>query len=314
MAKVAIDEVLPAPQLRLTRDRVGYLYDPGAAPVATVAPGTVVVFETHDARHGSMFVNPPGQLVDLPRPVPGRGNPVTGPLAVEGVSPGDALVVDILDIKTISPGWCGGHAHVHPLAPGRIPRARGRVCTVADGRVVFSDHIQLIEQAMVGCIATAPDGEPMSCGLPGRNGGNLDHKVIAAGARVYLPVAHPGGLLWIGDVHASQGDGELSGTALEIGAEVTVRVDVLPRLSLRWPWVETTERLMSIATGLEFADVRREVVESMMGALEHQLGLEPAEALALISAVGDLRIGQAFGGMEMTLRLEMPASLGLRPE
>jgi acetamidase/formamidase len=71
---------------------------------------------------------------------------------------------------------------------------------------------------------------------------------------------------------------------------------------------------MSISASLNFADARREAVESMMLALEHQLGLEPAEALALISAVGDLRIGQAFGGMELTLRLEMPRSLGLRPE
>jgi acetamidase/formamidase len=71
---------------------------------------------------------------------------------------------------------------------------------------------------------------------------------------------------------------------------------------------------MSISASLDFVEARREVVESMMLALEHQLGLEPAEALALISAVGDLRIGQAVGGMEMTLRLEMPRSLGLRPE
>jgi acetamidase/formamidase len=129
-----------------------------------------------------------------------------------------------------------------------------------------------------------------------------------------LPVWQPGGLLWIGDVHARQGDGELSGTAVEIAADVTVRVDVTPNLNLRWPWVETADRLMSIGVSLDFAEARREAVESMMDVLEHQLGLEPAEALALISAVGDLRIGQAFGGMEITLRLEMPRSLGIRPE
>jgi acetamidase/formamidase len=129
-----------------------------------------------------------------------------------------------------------------------------------------------------------------------------------------LPVGVPGGLLWIGDVHATQGDGELSGTAMEIAADVTVRIDLQPGLSLEAPWIETADRLMSTAASLDFANARREVIEAMMRALEHQLGLEPAEALALISAVGDLRVGQAFGGMEMTLRLEMPRALGLRPE
>ncbi len=300
--------------LHIRRDRVGYAYDPEAEPVLSVMPGTTVVFETQDARAGSMFVHPSGQVVDLPRPTPGRSNPVTGPLAVQGARPGDALVVDVLAIDTISPGWCGGHAHVHPLAAGRIPRSRGRVCEVADGLVHFTQTITLQEQPMIGCIATAPEGAPINCGKPARCGGNLDHKVIAPGARVYLPIFQPGGLLWIGDVHAQQGDGELSGTAVEIAADVTVRVDVIPEMSLRWPWVETKDRLMSISASLDFAEARREAVESMMGALEHQLGLEPAEALALISAVGDLRIGQAFGGMELTLRLEMPRSLGLRPE
>ena len=101
---------------------------------------------------------------------------------------------------------------------------------------------------------------------------------------------------------------------MEIGADVTVRVDVAHGLRIEAPWIETEDRLMSTAASLDFATARREAIEGMMRALEHQLGLEPAEALALISAAADLRIGQAFGGMEMTLRLEMPRSLGLHPQ
>jgi amidase len=299
---------------RIPRDQVGYFYDATLAPVLSVDPGAKVVFETQDARGGAMFVNPVGELVDLPRPPVGRGNPVTGPLEVRGAQVGDALIVDVLEIRTISPGWCGGHAHMGPLAEGRIPRARGRVCAVGDGAVTFSDRIRLDEQPMIGCIGIGPAGEAISCGTPGRHGGNLDHKVIGRGTRVYLPVNVPGALLWIGDVHATQGDGELSGTALEIGADVTVRVDLARGLSIQSPWIETQDRLMSTAANLDFATARRAAIEDMMRALEHQLGLEPAEALALISAVADLRIGQAFGGMELTLRLEVPRSLGLHPE
>ncbi len=298
---------------RIPRDQIGYFYDARVPPVLSVGPGATVVFETQDARGGAMFLNPVGELVDLPRPPVGRGNPVTGPLEVRGAQPGDALIVDVLDIRTISPGWCGGHAHMGPLAEGRIPRARGRVCSVADGAVHFSSRIRLDEQPMIGCMGIAPHGAAIPCGTPGRHGGNLDHKVIGRGARVYLPVNRPGGLLWIGDVHATQGDGELSGTAMEIGADVTVRVDVAPGLNIDAPWIETADRLMSTSANLDFATARRDVIEHMMRALEQQLGLEPAEALALISAVADLRVGQAFGGMELTLRLEVPRSLGLRP-
>jgi amidase len=299
---------------RIPRDKIGYFYDSTLQPVLSVSPGTAVVFETLDARGGAMFVNPVGELVDLPRPPVGRGNPVTGPLEIRGAQRGDALVVEVLDIQTISPGWCGGHAHVGPLSEGRVPRARGRVCAVGDGAVTFSSRIRLEEQPMIGCIGIGPAGEAISCGTPERHGGNLDHKVIGRGARVYLPVNVAGALLWIGDVHATQGDGELSGTAMEIGADVTVRVDVARGLNIDAPWIETEDRLMSTAANVDFATARREAIEGMMRALEHQLGLEPAEALALISAVADLRVGQAFGGMEMTLRLEVPRSLGLHPE
>jgi len=297
----------------IPRDKIGYFYDAQLPPVLSVDPGTTVVFETQDARGGAMFTNPVGELVDLPRPPVGRGNPVTGPLEVVGAQPGDALIIDVLDIQTISPGWCGGHAHMGPLAEGRIPRARGRVCAVGDGAVHFSSSIRLDEQPMIGCIGIAPDGDAISCGTPGRHGGNLDHKVIGRGTRVYLPVNHAGALLWIGDVHATQGDGELSGTAMEIGADVTVRVDLASGLNIDAPWIETEDRLISTSASLDFATARRDVIERMMRALEQQLGLEPAEALALISAVADLRVGQAFGGMELTLRLEVPRSLGVRP-
>jgi amidase len=299
---------------RIPRDKIGYFYDPTSTPVLAVDPAAAVVFETQDARGGAMFANPVGELVDLPRPPVGRGNPVTGPLEIRGAQRGDALIVEVVDIQTISPGWCGGHAHMGPLREGRIPHARGRVCAVGAGVVTFSSRIRLEEQPMIGCIGIAPSGGPIACGTPGRHGGNLDHKVIGRGARVYLPVNVPGALLWIGDVHATQGDGELSGTAMEIGADVTVRVDLVRGLSIEAPWIETEDRLMSTAASLDFATARREAIEGMMRALEHQLGLEPAEALALISAVADLRVGQAFGGMEMTLRLEVPRSLGLRPE
>src|SRR2546421_7653229 len=254
--------------MRIPRDQIGYFYDASLPPVLSVDTATTVVFETQDARGGAMFVNPVGELVDLPRPPVGRGNPVTGPLEIRGAQRGDALIVEVLGIRTISPGWCGGHAHMGPLSEGRVPRARGRVCAVGDGLITFSSRIRLDEQPMIGCIGVSPAGEAIPCGTPGRHGGNLDHKVIGRGARVYLPVNVPGALLWIGDVHATQGDGELSGTAMEIGADVTVRVDLAAGLNIDTPWIETEDRLISTSASVDFATARRAVIESMMLALE----------------------------------------------
>ena len=300
--------------VRLTRDTVSYRYDPSLPSRAVVSSGATVVFETHDARAGVLLDRGPGSLFELPLPTPGRGNPLTGPLQVEGAEPGDALVVTIDQIVLDEAGWCGGHAHVGPLEPGRIPRPLGRVCSVHDDMVRFSDAIALPTSPMIGCIGTAPEGgDPPLAGLPGRYGGNMDHKTVGPGASVYLPVFVPGGQLYVGDVHACQGDGELSGVALEIGSQVTATVSVCQDAGLRWPWVQSGDRIMVMTTAMEFADARREAVGEMLAALEDQLGLEPAEGLALISVAGDLRVGQAFGGMELTLRLEMPASLGLVP-
>ena len=297
----------------LSRDVVGYSYTTEQAPRLTVEPGATVLFETWDARAGALLDRDAGVPFELPLPVPGRGNPLTGPLAVVGAEPGDALLVTIDDIACISPGWCGGHAHVGPLPTGRVPRPLGRVCTHDGEFVHFSHDVKLPLSPMIGCIGTAVADDPPNAGLPGVHGGNLDHPVVTAGTVVHLPVLAAGGLLYIGDVHATQGDGELSGVGLEIPADVTVTVDVDRGRGLRWPWAVTEDRVIVMTSAMEFRDARQEAVEGMVRVLETQLGYEAADALALISVIGDLRIGQAFGDMEMTLRLEMPRSLGLKP-
>jgi amidase len=295
---------------RVRRDAPSATYDPERAPSLVVDPGARVIFETHDARAGALFDHPPGALVDLPPP-PANGNPLSGPLEVRGAAPGDALLVEIEAIRCLSPGWVGAHAHVHPASPGRIPRSRVRICEIREDEVVFRPDLRLPLRPMLGCIGTAPE-TAVHAGRPGRHGGNLDHPLLAAGARVRLPVAVPGGLLYIGDVHAAQGDGELSSAAIEVAAEVTVRVDVERGGAPRWPWVERDGRCAVLTTGETFEEARREAVDAALEALERDLGLEPAEALALLSASADLRVGQAFGGMEPTLRLELPPLAGLQ--
>ncbi len=299
--------------LRVGREDPTYDYQVGPASTVQVDAGDRVVFSTHDARAGAFADVTAGEWFDLPKRSPaGRSDPLSGPVYVRGAEPGDSLVVQIEQIVVDARGWCGGRP-VGALDAGRIPESRAIVCEIERDSIRFSDRIQVAAVPMVGCIGTAPAGEPMPSENPGRNGGNLDQNVIRAGARVHLPVAHPGGYLFLGDVHAAQGDGELSGIGLEIGAETTVRVDVVKGSGIAWPWVELDDKIMVLVSAAEFTDARREAMECMLAVLESQLQLTSAQALALLSIAGDLRIGQACGGFDLTVRLEMPASLGLRP-
>lgn len=300
--------------VRLTRDSVSYHYDASVPARATVSSGESVTVETLDARGGALFDRTTDAMFSLPPAKPGQGNPLTGPLAISGAEPGDALLVTVESIDCISPGWCGGHAHVGPFTPGRVPEALGHICPLEDGLVRFSDTIRLPLAPMIGCIGTAPAGtQPPGSAVPGRHGGNLDHTVLRAGTTIYLPVFVSEALLYMGDVHATQGEGELSGVGLEVCGEVTITVKLMKGMRLRWPWAVTHGEVIVMVAHMEFSEARREAVEEMMRILEGQLSLEPAEALALISVAGNLRIGQSFGGMETTVRLEMPASLSISP-
>src|SRR5262249_10966958 len=153
---------------------------------------------------------------ELPKPNAGKSNPITGPLAIRGAQPGDALVVRVDAVDVVNPGWGGGHAYVNPLGPGRVPRALARIVDVEDGIVRFSDTISFPARPMLGCVgvgasiaeglAATPDGatpsDPIHAGWAGRHGGNLDQKVLTAGTTLYLPVVVPDALLYIGDAHA----------------------------------------------------------------------------------------------------------------
>lgn len=301
---------------RLTRDRIGYAYDPALAPVIAIDPGATVVVETHDARAGLLDDRDPGTLFELPKPPP-QGNPVTGPIGVRGARPGDTLAVTIIAIDVEPAGWAGGHAHVNPLAPGRVPRPLGRRVAIADGEVRFSDRFVVPLRPMIGCIGTAPalgPGEtPPTSGQVGRFGGNMDQPVVGAGSTVLLPVAVSGGSLFVGDVHAAQGDGELSGVGLEIAATVTLRVDLIAGGAPAWPWVTWGDRIAVMTADDDFPTARREACEAMVSALERSYGIEPAEAMALLSIAGDMRMGQTMGRGPMTLRLELPRFPGMVP-
>ena len=103
-------------------------------------------------------------------------------------------------------------------------------------------------------MATAPAGEPIGTAYCGKHGGNMDNNRIRPGTRVHLPVRVPGAHLYVGDVHASMGDGEVSGTGVEIGARVHVRIGLEKGKAREWPWLETPDLLIQTASAKTYEE------------------------------------------------------------
>jgi len=225
------------------------------------------------------------------------GNPQTGPFYVEGAFPGDTLVVKLTRVRlnrdsAISSGQISGNA----LTPGYVQRTRyeptfnsdwilDRQAGVARLKAP-SDHLKNYTvklQPMVGCIAVAPPAhQAFRTGYPGTFGGNMDYNQIREGTTLYLPVSAPGALLFIGDGHAAQGDGELTGNALETSLDVEFTVDLIRGQSTGAPRAENDEYLMSSGIGNSLTDALQLATTQMVNWLERDFKLGPNEAAVVL--------------------------------
>jgi amidase len=274
----------PAPVRRVTKDELLYTYAPGRAPVATVASGERLLIETRTA-FGEAELLAGREVVGPP---PGRADPLTGPIFVSGAEVGDALAVHIERIELIGDPVIGPIRGVSALDWGPLPVD---VLEVRDGKLLVG-RLELPLRPMVGCIAVAPPFETTPSTSVGDHGGNLDTKHIGMGATVLLPVFEPGAGLVLGDCHALQGDGEITGAPPETDAEVTIRVEVIKDRPLQRPRVLTAERYMTIASAATLERACALAVADMIGALASETSLTPDEAYVLLTLCGDLEVSQ----------------------
>jgi amidase len=288
----------------ITRNQIIYSLDKNHQPVLEINPGETVVFETHDARTGTIQTEQ--DLLDHPHP---KGmNPATGPVFVKGAKPGDSLLVEIQKITLAEKGFIAVKAGVGLLAH-RADRFVTKIIPIKDGIARFSERISFPVRPMVGVIGAAPSGEGVSTGYPGPHGGNMDNNEVKEGAKVHIPVFVPGALLGIGDVHASMGDGEISMVGFEVCAEVTVKVDRIEGETITRPWIETADGYW-ITTGdaPDPEQAMRIACEEMVNLLMKRWNLSFPEAYMLVTARADLSICQACqpGDFPVTTRMSIP--------
>src|SRR5918994_7260779 len=292
--------------LRIPRDQYTYEFSADTPPVAHVRPGEILTAETHDTSTGRI-----DRAEDVPEFVrirdPRKVNPAAGPVFIEGASPGDDLIVEILDIRLQPYGFVRVLAGAGVLQSGIEPD--GVLMARIDGEhVVLGERLRLPLRPMVGVIGTAPADGVIYTAAPGAQGSNIDVNAVTVGARVHLPVHVPGALLAIGDVHATMGDGEVSGTGVEIAGEVTVRVDLVPGAAPARPWIETAEAWITTGSGPTLEDAVEMAVEELTGLLIARFGLSRTEAFLLVSAQGDVHIGQCarIPGLDATAYAVFP--------
>lgn len=270
-------------------------------PVAGVSPGETFWVETYDCYRGQV-TDASVRRCDVDLSV---ANSSTGPITVEGAQPGDVLRVDVLAIELAPEGFMVVSPGMGVLG-AQIDEPLTKMVRVRDGFAEFSDSLRLPLTPMIGvCGVAPPPGSDVHCAIPGDHGANMDAKIIRAGASVYLPVSVPGALLALGDLHACMGDGELSGTGIEISGRVCLRTALRRDVSIERPVVESREELYFIASDASIEAAIRTAAGDVTAFLMRRLSLSFTDAYQLMSATCDLQICQVVN-RRATVRIRCP--------
>jgi acetamidase/formamidase len=313
--------------------RWGRLFCAADAPVLTVEPGTAVTVDTvsHEGvlpdqgqdpvaffgRHGV----PEALVLQDAVALAARGTRraedgphlVVGPIAVTGARPGDLLRIDVLSLEPRVPYGVISNRHGRGALPGEYPQGAEPVSVFAAVEEAVDGYTGVLERApgsdavvrfplapFLGILGIAAAGdEPPHSVPPGAFGGNLDIRLLVAGTTLYLPVQVPDALVYVGDPHLAQGDGEVALTAFEASLRATLRLGVVPRAeaeaefgALRGPLVRTPEFLVPTGLDEDLGEAVRHCVRAAIELLHARYGMDRSHALAYLSAATDFDISQ----------------------
>lgn len=274
----------------------------GKEKAVHVRDGEVVIFKTRDCFNNQIS----SEAYVLDALDWDHINPATGPVYVEGTSVGDVLKVSILDIELDNEGTMCCLPENGVLGKD-VVNSQIKKVNVENGYCYFNEF-QLPVNPMIGVIGVAPKDENIPCGTPGSHGGNMDNTKIAKGSTLYLPVFHEGAYLALGDVHACMGDGEIMVSGVEIGATVTVKVEVINGVSIENPRLEDDTHIYTIASNENIEEAIYTATKDMCTILMKHLGYSLNEAGMLMSACGNLEFCQVVDP-ERTVRMAIPKTI-----
>lgn len=293
---------------RITREEARkYAFDWRDEPLLRVQCGESFEIETYDASAG-YFKTEEDKAIPGLRPgfdrSPPLVNPIGGPVYLEGAERGDTLAITIESITVRDYSWIAVGPRRGPLGEStrwpelssdyttRIFRhTPGASGTTQDGTLHFNERISWPITPFVGTLGVAPDREVTTSGDgQGEWGGNLDIRDAAPGNRILLPIHHTGALFYLGDVHASQGDTEFTGTAAETQATVRVRLDVIRGKKIPWMRIEKPDSIVSVYAYRPLEVAVEIATFNLMDWLITDYGFTPTDAYLLVSTCPDFRI------------------------
>ena len=212
------------------------------------------------------------------------GHPIAGPIAVSGAKAGQTLVVRVDEVEVGDWGvtWVADDHLVHWELAGGLGRALGLELTLAP---------------FLGVLGMPPPEPGIHPTFPPRRwGGNIDCKELVAGTTLYLPIPVDGALFSAGDPHAAQGDGEVSGTAIETTAEAQLTLELRDDLPLEWPIARIEGAWLTFGFDEHLGVAAKIATDGMVALMGRELGLGEQDALALASVGVDLRVTQVVNG------------------
>jgi acetamidase/formamidase len=295
MVFMALHEVEPTPESTVN------VFSAQHEPVLTMDPGDTVIVRTLDAAGYLARQKFPGDA-GQPTMFAGdfRGHCLNQPIAVRGAAPGDLLAVRLVSVTPGDWGWT-----VSPAVPDSpVPQRLGLIGTDqswllweidADAGTATANGTYTRPLApFLGVTGTAPAAPGEHSTIPPRpeSGGNIDCKELVAGSTLYLPVNVPGALLYLGDGHGAQGDGEVCGTAIECPMTTEAVVDLAAGRPLTSVHAETPAGRITFGFSADLNEAMGDALDAMVTWLASLYGTSRAEALALASTCVDLRVTQ----------------------
>ena len=292
--------------------RDGHLgWDRGIEPIAEIGSGDELAVAIMDCFDGQLGVG--AGAADVAALDLDRANPLTGPVRVDGATPGDVVAVTLIDVEVGPTGWTTAIPGFGLLAD-HFPEPHVVGSAIAGREVRFGDLAVLATRPFLGTVGLAPAAAgPHSVIPPRRVGGNLDLRDVRPGATLLLPVEVDGGLLSLGDPHAAQGDGEVCGTAVETTATARIKVEVRTGVSIAAPQLELLpepvrgagRRHVTTGVGPDLFAGARDATLAMIEHLELRHGLDPRDAYLLCSVAAHLRIGEVVDAPNWVVACEL---------
>ncbi len=258
-------------------------------PVLTIDPGDSVRFATPNAG----WYLESGEQLAAPDPAIDTGHALAGPIEIRGAHAGQTLVVRVDEVRPGS--WGVTHTEAPHLIrwelDGDVGRGAGRAVRLAP---------------FLGVMGMPPPEPGVHSTIPPRRfGGNIDCKELVEGSTLFVPIPVDGALFSAGDGHAAQGDGEVSGTAIECPVKAQLTLDLRDDLPLEWPVARTADAWISFGFDEHLGLAARIAVDGMLKLMEREHDLGHDDALALASVVVDLRVTQVVNdvlGVHAVLR------------